>query len=46
MLSDLILNVFGEVVAKRYRAVRRYLWLGLLACLGLIVYAVMQGPAA
>ncbi len=41
MLTDLILNVFGEVSAKRYRSVRRALWLLLLACVGLIVYGLM-----
>jgi hypothetical protein len=41
MLADLILNAFGEVAAKRYRSLRRILWLGLLACIVLVIYASM-----
>lgn len=46
MLADLILNVLGEVAAKRYRSVRRIMWAGLLACIGLIIYACMTGLAS
>ena len=46
MLADLILNALGDIAAKRYRSVRRLLWLGLLACIGLIIYACMTGPAS
>lgn len=44
MLAELILNVFGEVAARRYRAARWVLWLVLLAILGRIIYACMKGP--
>lgn len=46
MLAELILNVFGEIAARRYRAVRWILWLGFLACIGRIIYACMKGPVS
>lgn len=46
MLAELILNVFGEVAARRYRSVRWILWLGLLALAGRIIYACMKGPVS
>ena len=44
MLAELILNVFGEIAARRYRSLRWVLWLGILACIGRIIYACMKGP--
>ena len=43
-MADLILNVFGEAAARRYRALAWMLWLGLVALIGLIIYACLAGP--
>ncbi|MCC2956144.1 hypothetical protein LK542_11005 [Massilia sp. IC2-477] len=44
MLAELILNVFGEIAARRYRTVRWIVWLILLAVIARIIYACMKGP--
>jgi len=45
-MLELILNVFGEIFARRYHALRWIVWLVLLACIGRIIYACLKGPVS
>jgi len=46
MLAELILNVFGELLARRNRILRWAVWLFLLAIVARIIYAGMAGPVS